>query len=109
MNETEQQVPADPDYGIRTCGKLAEKPFDALGPCLRDPNHDGRCRFRAPVMKDAYVEVSKVPEGESPFDADPIIIKYQRMLRASTRIAVGCAIVNAALLVYQLLSTFEVF
>lgn len=96
-----------PDYGVRTCGKLAEEPFDKLGPCIRTPDHDGRCRFRAPVLEGATVEVERV-DRKDPFDADPLISKYRRQLRTASRISLACTAGLILLFVYQLLHAFEV-
>lgn len=80
-----------PAYGVVGCGKVAEPPFDKLGPCFREPGHDGRCRFRVPVEAVEYVEVSR---GESPLATDPVVLKYRSYLRKSVRISFACVLVT---------------
>lgn len=95
-----------PDYGVRTCGKLAEEPFQFLGPCLRDPGHDGRCRFRAPLLENGTIEVTKV---ENPLETDETIVKYRKYIRNSARISMVCCFIVAATAIYSLLNAFGVF
>lgn len=98
----------EPRYGVVTCGKPAPAPFGVLGGCIHEPGHEDKCRFKPPQMPlTGYLEVGEV-ERESPFDTDPIIVKYRGYLKKSARISLACCVVTFAAAIYQILSVLDV-
>jgi hypothetical protein len=74
-----------PEYGVRSCGRLADVPVEALrellGPCVQQPGHDGACRFKAPGSLPGTLSVTEVERVEHPWYDDAEVLKYRKVAR----------------------------
>jgi hypothetical protein len=99
-----------PAYGVVSCGKAAPGPFaDELGPCIHDPGHEGRCRYRSPLGKGGFVEVKEVT-ADFP-EAEPLLEdmrRDRRKIRRSLHIAAICCAVTFLCMIFSVLRAFGV-
>lgn len=106
----------EPQYGIRSCGKRAEKPFgDSLGPCVLEPDHEGKCKFKAPFMDGtvSVERVEKIPSFEEalsahPWYSDAEVLKYRRMARRFFWMSMAACVFNVAVSVWVWLRFLEI-
>jgi hypothetical protein len=98
-----------PEYGVKTCGKRAETPFDMLGPCLLEPGHEDRCEFQAPGLPDGRIRVSKVEQLPGhPWFSDGEVLKHRRMARKLFWGSMAAFAFNVAVSVWQVLGLLKI-
>lgn len=101
----------EPQYGVKTCGKRAERPFDMLGPCLLEPGHDDKCEFQAPGLPTGRISISKVemPQlGDHPWYSDAEVMKYRKISKRLFRGSLVALTFNLLVSVWQILQLFNV-
>lgn len=97
-----------PEYGIKTCGKEAPGPFD-LGPCIHDPGHEGRCRFRPPDPRlGGYIEVSNDPFPDTLNVLEAELQRLVRQQRKANRITFISSIISMAACAYLITEVIRV-
>lgn len=108
-----------PQYGVKTCGKLLEPPFDALGPCLLEPGHEERgqdvCMVKAPGMGQGVLMNVKAVDGppmpqleDHPWYSDAEVTKYRRISKRLFYGSLTALCFNLAVSVWQILGLFNV-
>jgi hypothetical protein len=109
---TSETTPAEPRYGVKTCGEPAPEPAASfLGGCIHTPNHDGEPhRYTPPpIPAGAYIEI-EVGEGpgpkrhrmRSPYD-DEAAAKYRRRSRNSWWFVIFAAGLNLGIAGYNII------
>jgi hypothetical protein len=102
-----------PQYGIKTCGKLLDPPFDALGPCLLKPGHTDKCMVQAPGIRGGLLNVSQVDGGlpqlkDHPWYSDEEVLRYRRISRRLFRGSMAAFALNMVVCAWTLLRAFHV-
>lgn len=109
-------TPSTPQYGIKSCGKRAEKPFEeSLGPCLLEPGHSGKCKFKAPFLDGTITveRVEKLPSFDEalsahPWYSDAEVMKWRRSARRLFWGSMAAFTLNVGVTVWTLLRLFEI-
>jgi hypothetical protein len=90
-------------YGIKTCGKIAPPPLD-LGPCRRDPDHDGPCQWRA---LGGTVTIEDVHRGPSTIDMVRDMERIHRQLRRNLKTSAAATFVTCAAAVFLMVQALK--
>jgi hypothetical protein len=101
-----------PEYGVVTCGKLAPGPLAHLGPCRRDPGHDGPCTYQYGNGLVAIAEGPPPLPAEAMAEAESLLQamrRDRRRIRRSMRVVLVCSLVSFASAIYSIVQVWGTF